>query len=914
MPKMPKISDRARFSAKRKLCFFICFALITAIMLQPSFAGGLSDIAYSVFAFFIKAFLSLLLGVASGLATFFLNVLSVDIDTLRSAGFLSGFESAKDFIRSVAVAIASLLFLWQLFGVLFGPFINIQQGQSIMSIIMRTVIFIPLTYWIQDLALEVLNKTQSVYSTSLDIDIMGTIGRFDMDQIGNTLGLDAESGKSLLSNANDIPDGIYSLMAMIVGVLLIFAIMVNVIKLLFEIAQRFASLVFYAYMSPLAVACGVGANAINIAKTSLTLFISTCVLWVLSAWSVSVCLDLFALGPDVLSGSAEGGAASFFLWGMFTYGCLKIAQQLDDIFNAVGATNVRMSGSLLGDLMSVKTAAGLAIGAGKAGVGIGKAAMHGMAALEKFAQNGMFKGNSPSNPVTPKGTSLPNGGHSPGAASSKGSTSRTTSSSYSASRATASGSAKKPTASANGMSVPNGGQKKPMTAQAAASKVGRAALSATGNIAKHTAVGQIARGVAKTGQNVASRAGVAVSAMESRQAQSQMYDALSHPSSKGRADALKSMAQTNPSAFKDQGVKDYVGANMGLYDNQSVASLSVDKAGDMSAMVATKNDDGTVTMSKVSGITDMSFGDKANHSAITGGAEASMPAKSGAGISYTGFDGATHQAIVSSSGESSYYDNNNRHMQNFSVSSDNNSKPVSVQAPVSMTEAEVGALVAGTASAEVHQKFEAGGGSYTSITGATSAIALDAKAGTPTVSDSVAPVRSYGTQQQHYDGTTWETQFNASVSDSGMGEQYPAISFATGNNVGAFAADNNAGASGTAFASSESAFIRPTGNKTASGMVEYEYGQGDTSFDTIKVDASASTADIVAALHTAGTGNGSVLSREDISRLRTELGITSFGFSESESVSLENFLKQAAADCTSKDKPKQPTKKIEPQK
>lgn len=61
----------------------------------------------------------------------------------------------------------------------------------------------------------------------------------------------------------------------------------NLIKLVFEIGQRFAAMLVYALLSPLAAACGVIGDG-SIPKKAFTLFISSGVLWLLDGWCLAI--------------------------------------------------------------------------------------------------------------------------------------------------------------------------------------------------------------------------------------------------------------------------------------------------------------------------------------------------------------------------------------------------------------------------------------------------------------------------------------------------------------------------------------------------------------------------------------------------------------------------------------------------
>ena len=154
--------------------------------------------------------------------------------------------------------------------------------------------------------------------------------------------------------------------------------------------------------------------------------------------------------------------------------------------------------------------------------------------------------------------------------------------------------------------------------------------------AGRTAAGRFVRGVKKTGENLSTRVNAGVAEAQTaadNRAMARMHGALSQDSAENRAKAMAQLAKNHPGDLNNQAVKDYLGENMGLAENQQVASLAVGKDGQLSAMVATNNGDGSITMSKVNGINDMSFGPNASHSAGQGAQHSSAGGATVGGVS-----------------------------------------------------------------------------------------------------------------------------------------------------------------------------------------------------------------------------------------------------------------------------------------
>lgn len=689
-----------REQTKKKFIFFSCCFIALWLGFTPVLADGIGDILVSIVGKLISVICWLVLGVIETVASAFLTVMAVDINTIETMGFLRGFNEFTEGIRLIAVALASVAVLWQLFNILIGPFIGIKQVQSVGSIITRALIFIPLTYFVQTLALDTLRMFQSVYTEFFKVYKADVNGVFGYDGLSSAINPDTFLADLGIPPSNAIQGPLIDVVSVLISCALMIVISWNLVKLLLEMTQRFVVMLVYVYLSPLAAACGVGANSINISKQSLTLFLSSGTLWILNVWSVGIALSL--LGSVIVA--MKSGVLGFFLWAVITYGFLKVAQQLDDVFKAVGAANVGFSGSLLDDILSISR---FADSAGKAG----KALIAGKAGLGRFAENGFFgvKGTSSTNPTKPETTKI----SSPGEA---GNAAATATAAGAKSAVNAVSAPKTPQTRKDGTTAP--GLKSTPQGNKPAS-LGQQVKAFVGG----TAIGQIARGIKKTGENIGTRVnnGVAtVSVARDNGAMNAVHGALNKATPEARAAAMKNISQNNPEVLNNEAAKEFVGENIGLKDNQSVASLSVDNDGNLSATVATHNSDGSVGLSKVNNINDMSFGSSgepvsaptAPKTATYTADQLSATGATTATVGYSSMDGVSHSAEISK-GARSTTDGGN--MADFSVTPSEGGSPINVKAPANMSAEDVGSVISGTASDATMQKFTAGGGDASAV-------------------------------------------------------------------------------------------------------------------------------------------------------------------------------------------------------
>lgn len=391
------IKDRKR-ERRNEFIFAACFVIALTICVVPAYASAIGDILATICSWLISFFVGMIMGLLEEAAKLFLSVTSIDINAIigninDTSGMLGGFKAFSQGIQIIATALAAGIFVYQLFAILWGPMVGAKQTQSIGNLIVRAMIFIPLTYFMQDLMFGLFGVIQNMYNGILvGFNAYETAGLFSYGGIAvDPATMFQDMGYTMVGNTSIAGE----LCALVIGSVLLILVTWNFIKFMLEMTQRFVAMVVYTFLSPLAAACAVSVGGAQILKQTITLFLSSGVLWILNIWCVGIIIALF---KSVVLVSVE----KFFLWAVLCYGFIKIAQQLDDVFNAVGATNVRFSGSLLDDVMSMGAIARTVSDLGHKAMGAYDS-LKGKTAT--FAENGFGpKGNSPSNPATPQVT------------------------------------------------------------------------------------------------------------------------------------------------------------------------------------------------------------------------------------------------------------------------------------------------------------------------------------------------------------------------------------------------------------------------------------------------------------------------------------------------------------------------------
>lgn len=304
-------------------------------------------------------------------------------------------------ITVIGVSLAAIFILWEFIKILWSYVTGEGQKVRVQTIIINGFVFGIWAFCAIPVSNLIFSVGSTIYKGIYDVTfnqeggVFNFFGRIiEIFRINpDTL---AEDGKALLGNS--ATDLVLSLVWSLVGTVLIVLVMWNFLKLLFGTFVRFSALIFYVYLSPLAVGCGVSPKWQGVTWSWLKNFISTLVLWITNIWSVYLCLRLMAGGQGRTN-------SAFVMWAGICYGFVTSALHLDQILNDVGLSITRSSGSVLGDMREIGMAAARAIThvstAGRAMNAAAKAAKGGTGLGRASA---LFpKGNIAGNPARNKG-------------------------------------------------------------------------------------------------------------------------------------------------------------------------------------------------------------------------------------------------------------------------------------------------------------------------------------------------------------------------------------------------------------------------------------------------------------------------------------------------------------------------------
>jgi hypothetical protein len=201
------------------------------------------------------------------ISSFVLGALGCDMET-----FVRYFPAAETFYNifvALGIGIVLLNFVWQLFKN-FGLGMGIEAEDPV-KLTMKTVVFLLLTWFADDIAGIMLNIGGTPYSWILSADLPPiSFGNFN---------------SVLIVILGVIANGSVALIALV----LILIMAWNYVKLLFEAAERYVLLGVLVFTAPVAFAMGASQSTGNIFKSWCRMFAGQMFLLLMNAW----CLRLF---------------------------------------------------------------------------------------------------------------------------------------------------------------------------------------------------------------------------------------------------------------------------------------------------------------------------------------------------------------------------------------------------------------------------------------------------------------------------------------------------------------------------------------------------------------------------------------------------------------------------------------------
>lgn len=353
-------------------------------------SGAITDVFLGLWEMLISLIMQAIVLTLLVISNLYLNAMAqISSDTLENwLGTAAGTDMTQ-FFTAVGLAMAALFAAWELLKFVWAGVSGEQPTTRPLTIITGTFLYGAWTACAIPTSKLLFNVGQSMFN-AMYTGLYGNAGESFLTNMANSYVNSTESAidGTVTGAFTAFSDGVLQIISLITGSILIILAIWNFLKFLFSMFTRFAILIFYIYLSPLAVSCGVSPKLRGITQSWFKNFITTMVLWCIDVWALYACLCLMQ------AGGIQTGAA-WALWAGCCYGFAKSALHLDEIFQQLGMQVAQTRGGVLSDIGEIaKTAliaanvvagagAGLAgaAAAGHAGAGVGGALSAGAKAM-----------------------------------------------------------------------------------------------------------------------------------------------------------------------------------------------------------------------------------------------------------------------------------------------------------------------------------------------------------------------------------------------------------------------------------------------------------------------------------------------------------------------------------------------------
>lgn len=332
--------------------------------------GGISSLVSSVLQLLIEIISTLLVQLFTGICSLYINAMaSLNSETIETWLGTAASDDMQNTIRGIALALCGLFATWEIVKC-FYCYISGEQPQSKpTTILIKLLVFgtlsvtgITLSKTLFDVGIDMF---KSLYTVTFESEGWWVNGdSFSGDTISGNFLLNSlwgsDSGGSVGSKiANVFVNGgtelNSSLVNTIIGAALIIFAFINMFKFLINMFEKFAAMIVYMYMAPIALSCGVSTTWKGVASAWFKNFMSQIVMWCIDVWVLYAGLNMMATGVGTLG-------STYVLWSAICAGYMKIALHLDEVLKSVGLSVTKTSGNMLDDVLGV--AGGVVSGVG----------------------------------------------------------------------------------------------------------------------------------------------------------------------------------------------------------------------------------------------------------------------------------------------------------------------------------------------------------------------------------------------------------------------------------------------------------------------------------------------------------------------------------------------------------------------
>lgn len=264
------------------------------------------------------------------ISTSVLGALGCDMDTFLR--YFPAAETMYSIFVATAIGLILLNWVWQVFKN-FG-FVAGVEAEDPVKLSFRSVLFIGLVYFCDDITDLVLSIGGTPYSWILTSDLPA-LSFADFNSVLITiLGVSANGSIALIA------------------LILVLVLAYNYIKLLLEAAERYILLGVLTYTAPMAFATGSSKATGNIFSSWCRMFGGQIFLLIMNAWCLRLFISMvgsFIANP--LSIGSDASAGNAFIWFLCAIAFLKVSQKIDSFLASIGINAGHTGGSLMAEAM-----------------------------------------------------------------------------------------------------------------------------------------------------------------------------------------------------------------------------------------------------------------------------------------------------------------------------------------------------------------------------------------------------------------------------------------------------------------------------------------------------------------------------------------------------------------------------------
>lgn len=278
-----------------------------------------------------------------------------------------------NYIRAVGLGLVIAIAIVQLCKYFVGPLAKTTEKPQV--ILLRTFFAVFLVFMAPYVLEQIFNFTGLIFNdfAGLREDSRGIFGL-----IGDTAeGAGGVEGIVVGGLANGLFEFVTGLGAIGVtfGIVLGIVVIIQFVKMMLEIVERYLMTILLIYSSPLAMSTFTSEATSQILKKWISMFVAQCILLILSVWGCVLFLSVLANSSFASSDSASlGHGASIAPFAnpvialIYAYAIVKIVKRMDNYLQQVGLNAAGMGGmSLLDAVMGAAGAMKMMKGGNKAG-------------------------------------------------------------------------------------------------------------------------------------------------------------------------------------------------------------------------------------------------------------------------------------------------------------------------------------------------------------------------------------------------------------------------------------------------------------------------------------------------------------------------------------------------------------------